>query len=298
MADYSSDSDSSVHSDAFVRTPHSPWSEHEGTPVSPPPRKENTPPPPAPKKKKRRRPAPPKTEGTKSRGRPAKDKKPKTDEDKKPKTDEDDKPKRHRKSRDVPSKPARFVISDDNFLKYKAYLDHLLQYETPKQWADRLKKEKRRLARMGRDWKKKGDIDISKTVDAYKGFLKDSDHDFSEFDGKWLTTFGIKDVFPSKTLKKVDLDEQPVQFRAALTLFTVAKEKGYKPLGIYAAKLDTYDNGVPTKGAKSPEGDSVYVGPRNSLQGMNPHPLSLPTKLKVHVDRTDDMKLGVGEDDF
>lgn len=308
MADYSSDSDAtSVSSKGSAQTPGSPRSEggsgNEGTPVSPSP---SPPPVKKTKSKKSRKPSVPKEEASKpkKRGRPPKAPKDegKTKRSKKESDSSDTKVKRARKTREVPDKPRRFVTDEDNFLKYKAYLEYLLKYETPKQWADRQKKEKRRQTRMARDWKKKGDIDIAATVKNYTGFLDESGHDFAEFEGKWLTTFGIEDVFSAKDLKKVDLSDKPIQFRAAHALFLAAKEAGHKPLGIYAAKLDTYDKSgdetVVSKGEGSPEGDSVYVGPRNSLQGMAPHPLSLPTKLKEFVDRTDDMKLGVGEEEF
>jgi len=297
MADYSSDSDSSVNSSASGQTPESPRSGGEGTPVSTPP----SPPPPAkkgrgrPKKPKAPKPhqengdeeeAKPKKRG---RGRPPKSGDEKAKRAKKDSDDDKPKVKRARKTREVPPKPLRFVTDADNFLKYKAYIEYLLNYETAKQWAERMKKEKRRQSKMARDWKKKGEIDIAATVDEYNAFLNDTDFDFSAFHGKWLKIFGIKDTFSAKALKKVDLADMPIQFHAAYAIYQVSKKKGHKPLGIYAAKLE---------GGDAPEGESVYVGPRNSLRNMEPHELSLPTKLKKFVDRTDDMKLGVGEEDF
>ena len=226
-----------------------------------------------------------------------------TDEkpEKRSRKEEDDvssKPKKPRKTRGVPDKPLRFVIDEDNFIRYKVYIEHLLKYETARQWMDRMKRERRRQVRMARDWKKRGDVDIESTVKNYETFLADSGYDFSEFDGKWLTVFGIEGVHKAKDLKKGDFSKQPIQFHAALTIFKEATSKGAKPLGIYAANLDTYENGLVSKGSESPKGNYVYVGPRLSLKKLDPHPMALPTSLKVSFERVEDVKLGVGEPDF
>lgn len=221
-----------------------------------------------------------------------------------------------RKGRDVPPKPSRFVLSDDNYAKYVSYMKYLLERETFKQWSERMNKEKRRQIRMGKDWKKKGDVDITASIDKYTNFLankmdgddlkdktlkiassKAKDYDFAEFDGKWLRAFGFDGEYTAEELSNVDLGTKPLQFRTTYVLFAMAKKRGFNPLGIYGAKLDTYDKSNLIKMYKD-SSETIYVGSRISLKNLDAHPLSLPTKLKVYVQLDDDMKLGVGAEDF
>lgn len=125
-------------------------------------------------------------------------------------------------------------------------------------------------------------LDAKATSLAYLKRLKEEfpekEH-YECFDGKWISTFSVKDQYSADQLDVDDLPED-VQYSAAVTLFDEATEHGFAPLGVIphgATRQGSKESATYTyKFPLDDESLRVYAGPVMGMRKIKDgHPLAL-----------------------
>jgi hypothetical protein len=116
-------------------------------------------------------------------------------------------------------------------------------------------------------------------MDDYLAYLRGIDNaTFAVLDNAWLSSYDVQGHVPAKDL---DAGGAPVGSESTFAVYTVAKEKGFAPLGIVTEKMKKATDGSDTKvHVVQVVGPRVYVGPYQKLVNLPASIFSRPPSPK------------------